>query len=298
MRVTQTYLTRSITDGLGDLTSELDKINRSISSAKRLTVPSDDPVAAVTSLSVRSQLSAMDQQKTNIQAWQGWLQSSESATSSATDVVSRARELAVQMSSGTVTASQRQGAVTEVNNLLEQMVSLGNTQYAGRYVFAGFKQDAPAFDVTKSGGEITAVTYAGDDGHAEVKLGPGSRVEASVTGRQVFQGSTDVFAQLISLRDALKADNPSAVAGCLTGLKNAGNNMTAREADIGSRMNRLDMRLSVIADVQVADTGRLSDLQDTDMVTAITDLQSKQLAYQAALKSAATIQQLSLAAYL
>jgi len=298
MRVTEGIIYRSAVKNLGRLNSDVQKLNEQISSGKRLVQPSEDPVAAVSAQGVRGKLAALAQQKRNVDAWKGWLQSTENAMTAAQTVVSRARELAVQMSNATYSQAQRQSAAEEVNNLLEQMVSLGNTEYEGRYVFSGFRDDTAAFDVTRVGGEITAVTYTGDDGHHELKLGPSSRLEASLTGEETFQTGGNLFSTLIGLRDALRANDAGAVANTLTDLTNATSSLSALVADVGSKVNRLDLRLTLIEDTTQADTERLSELEDADLVAAVSALQNKELAYEAALKATASIQGLNLASYL
>jgi len=300
MRVTESIIYRGINSNLGRLNSDIQQLNQQISSGKRLLLPSDDPVGAVSAQAIRGRLTAMDQQKRNCEAWKGWLQSTESAmTETQDEVIIRARELATQMNNSTYSASQRTMAAEEVNNLLEEAVSLGNTQYGGRYIFSGFRDDTKAFEATRNGtGDITAVTYQGDDGHHELKLGPSAKMESSLTGQEAFQGSADVFATLINLRDALRANDPTAIAGTMADLQNCTANFSAKVADVGSKVNRLDLRVSIVADTKLADTDRLSEIEDTDMIEAITALQAKQLNYQAALQAASTTQQLNLASYL
>lgn len=299
MRVTEGIIYRSVTGNLNRLRAGLQELNQQVASGKRLVRPSDDPVGAVSAQEVRAKLAAMDQLKRNADSWQGWLRSTENAITSAQGVVSRAREVAVQMSNATNSASQRTMAAEEVDNLLEEMVKLGNTQFQGRYVFAGYRDDSDAFTVTRDAtGEITAVTYAGDDGHHEMKVGSSSRLESSLTGEEVFQGSADLFDTLIELRDALRANDVSATTNTLEDFVDAGNNLGAKVADVGSRLNRLDLRLSVIEDTKLAETERLSQIEDADLVEAISALKTKELAYEAALQATAATQQLSLAAYL
>lgn len=298
MRVTEGIIYRSVTGNLNRLRAALQELNQQVASGKRLVRPSDDPVGAVSAQEVRAKLAAMDQLKRNADSWQGWLRSTENAITSTQSVVSRAREVAVQMSNATNSASQRTMAAEEVDNLLEEMINLGNTQFQGRYVFAGYRDDSDAFTVTRVGGEITNVTYAGDDGHHEMKVGSSSRLESSLTGEEVFQGSADLFDALIELRDALRANDVSAITNTLEDFVDVGNNLGAKVADVGSRLNRLDLRLSVIEDTKLAETERLSQIEDADLVEAISALKTKELAYEAALQATAATQQLSLAAYL
>jgi len=298
MRVTESIIYRGINSNLGRLNSGIQKLNQQISSGKRLLLPSDDPVGAVSAQAVRGRLTAMDQQKRNCDAWKGWLQSTESAMSTQNDVITRARELAVQMSSATYNSSQRTMAAEEVNNLLEEAVSLSNTQFNGRYIFSGFRDDTKTFEATRDAtGDITALTYQGDDGHHEIKLGPSAKMESSLTGRETFQAS-GAFAALIDLRDALRVSDTTAITGTIQDLRNCTANLSASVADVGSKVNRLDLRVSIVADTKLADTNRLSELEDTDVIEAITALQAKQLNYQAALQAIATTQQLNLASYL
>lgn len=298
MRVTEGIISRSIANGLAKLGSDLQNLNLQISSGKRLLAPSDDPAGAVAALAVRGKLAGLEQAKRNVDSWRGWLQATENAMSSAQSVASRARELAVQMSNATYEPAQRINAAQEINNLLEELVALGNTRHQDRYVFAGFRDDAKAFEVTRVNGDITAVTYAGDSGHHEIKLGPDSRMESSLTGQEAFMASSDLFQALIDLREALKNNDPDGAADVISDLENAGNNLSAKVADVGSRVNRCDMRLTIIQDTKLADTERLAEIEDVDLVAAIISLQTKEVVYEAALKTAATLQQLNLAAYI
>ncbi|MFH0810007.1 MAG: flagellar hook-associated protein FlgL [Pseudomonadota bacterium] len=298
MRITESIVHRNMNDSLGRLSSDLQKLNQQIASGKRLIIPSDDPTGAAAAVSLHSNLDAMTQQKRNINSWRGWLKATEGALSSASNVVSRARELAVQMSNSTYSAAQRRNAAAEVDSLIGQLVALGNTRYGNRYVFSGYQDDAAAFDTTEVGGSVTAVTYAGDDSHQEVKLGANSRMETSVTGEEAFQDAGDLFTALIGLRDSLNSNDPQAVSGYLGDLTASGNNMATCGASVGSRLSRLDMRETIIQDTVLANTTQLSEIEDADLITMVTNLQAKEVVYQAALKTASEIGQLNLAAYL
>lgn len=299
MRITESLLYSTMQNGLDSLGTDIEHLNQEVASGNRLTQPSDDPVASVDVVAVNSQLAALNQQTRNGQFWQGWITQSASACSSATDLVSQAKQLAVQMSNSTYSASERQSAAKQVDSLIEGMVSLGNTQNDNRYVFAGFRDSQPAFNVTRdASGEITAVTYAGDAGHQQVEVGPNSHMNTSMTGAEVFQGGADVFASLISLRDALNNNDQTGISGAISNLTTAGDNISTAGADLGASVNRIQTQANIISSTQVAQTQRLSDLQDADIVDVTIALQNKELAYQAALRATSTLQQLNLATYL
>jgi flagellar hook-associated protein 3 FlgL len=69
-------------------------------------------------------------------------------------------------------------------------------------------------------------------------------------------------------------------------------------ADVGSRLNRLEMSKNLLSELELSNTTRLSEIEDVDVVRAITDLKAREQIYQAALYSATQIMQLSLVDFL
>jgi flagellar hook-associated protein 3 FlgL len=69
-------------------------------------------------------------------------------------------------------------------------------------------------------------------------------------------------------------------------------------ADVGSRLNRIDICKSILSDLDSNNTERLSDIEDLDMIKAINDLNMKQTTYKAVLYSVTQISSLSLVDFL
>jgi flagellar hook-associated protein 3 FlgL len=67
---------------------------------------------------------------------------------------------------------------------------------------------------------------------------------------------------------------------------------------VGTKMNRMDIKSTIYQDLTISETERLSGIEDADITEAITNLQQKQLVYQAALASSSKVMQLSLVDYL
>ncbi|MDA8165610.1 MAG: flagellin [Desulfobacteraceae bacterium] len=74
--------------------------------------------------------------------------------------------------------------------------------------------------------------------------------------------------------------------------------LTSQISDFGARSNRIDAQNQILSNLQLATQENLSENQDTDLTQAVMDLQSKQVAYQAALSAAAKTMQLSLVDFL
>src|SRR4029077_5196886 len=137
----------------------------------------------------------------------------DSALQSLTDVLARARELAVQVGNDRYSAAARRGAATQVHGPMQREVALMNTNVDGRYIFGGNKDQTAPFDA--------AGNYSGDTAVRQVEVAPGvledSSVRADVTVRGAG-GGVDLFATLQSLSTALRTNTGDAIRGSLTDL--------------------------------------------------------------------------------
>jgi len=131
------YLNRSVT-GLVEL-------NLKASSQKQINRPSDDPVGMSRVMSYRDSLKSMDQYRKNVDTAQGWNRQADENLMQVSVVINRLKELAEQASSGTYTAENREQIAIEARQMYEQLVSLSNATYEGKYIYAGQKIDEPAF---------------------------------------------------------------------------------------------------------------------------------------------------------
>ena len=74
--------------------------------------------------------------------------------------------------------------------------------------------------------------------------------------------------------------------------------LTEQISDFGARENRIQIQSNIYSSMLISSKENLSEAQDTDMIKAIMDLKSKEVAYQAALSAASKTMQLSLVDYL
>src|SRR4030042_5140844 len=155
MRVGTRSLYQGIEERILRLSEDLRKVNEKISTGKNINRPSDDPIGLVDAMGLKTALSQVGQYQRNMENGEAWLNLSESALSQTLDLVSRAREMALQMASDTQDATTRANAATEVGHLLDQAISLGNTELGGSDIFAGFRINTTPFSKPTSGGTET-----------------------------------------------------------------------------------------------------------------------------------------------
>jgi len=295
MRVASKTIYDTITFNLANVTEELHKANKIVASGKRILDLSDDPVGITQVLNIRSTLSNIEQLGRNINLGKSWLTASESALSSVQDLISDAKALCVQMASANTGASQRASAAETVQNTLEEIVSLSNTEVNGRYVFAGSKTDTAPFS--------TGGTYNGDNTAFTVKIGRDATVEVGSDGEAVFQPSgaganDDIFQALSDLKAALENNDVSGIQTVMGKLDAHFDHISSKISDVGSKMVRMENKENIFQDSKITNTDRLSKIEDADIAEAIIELESKELAYQVVLASSAKVMELSLIDYL
>lgn len=291
MRVTNRSIFESIKYNLGTISDELNKANEIASTGKRINKLSDDPVGLTQSLSIQSSLANITQMQRNIDYGQSWLNSSESALTSVSNILSDTKALCVQMASGTVGADQRAAAAENVQNNLDEIVSLANTNVNGSYIFAGSKTDTVPFDQDGTGN----VTYNGDNTAFSIKISNNASIEIGSDGQAVFG---TLFTTLSDLKTALQNNDVTGIQDAMGKLDDSMNDISAKISDIGSKTDRMDIKKNIFQDLNLTDTTRLSTIEDADMAQAIMDVSAAQLTYQAALASSSKVMSLSLVDYL
>lgn len=293
MRVANTTVYEMVKFNLNNITDELNKANEVVSTGKRINNLSDDPVGLNQVLNIKSTLANIEQVDRNIAFGKTWLTASETTLNNVQNLISDTKTLCVQMATATISSAERASAAVIIQNTIDEMVSLANTEVSGRYIFAGSKTDSVPF--SQNG------TYSGDSNPFTINIGRNTTIQVGSDGEAVFgttDESNDIFKTLNDLKTALTGNNVSGIQEAMTRLGNHFDHISSKISDLGSKMIRLEVKENILRDMDIANTERLSNIEDADITEAIMDLKAKELAYQAALASSARIMQLSLLDYI
>ncbi|MCT4595414.1 MAG: flagellar hook-associated protein FlgL [Anaeromicrobium sp.] len=177
MRITNNMMISNMMRNLNNHMINMDKLDNQASTGKRINKPSDDPVGMSTVLRLSSDISGHEQYKKNIDESLSWLDASETAITQLKDALQRVRELTVRASNGTLTAEDRAATKKEISQLKEQIISIGNTNFAGKFLFSGYNTlDEPfeEVEVTIDGKTVKRLKYNGKF------LSPGGAVDPSI----------------------------------------------------------------------------------------------------------------------
>jgi flagellar hook-associated protein 3 FlgL len=293
MRVTVLGAHQAALDRLGTRLSEYTATQERLSTGKKLTRSSDDPIGMNRALELRATLAARQQETRNGDDGKMWLDLADTTLQDVVSQLQRARELAVRGSTS-IGTEEREAIAQEVSNLRDDIVSLANSKHQGRGLFSGFSSgDA----IQKIAGNWT---YTGDTGQINRRVGENEVVTVNVTGDVAFgfAAGNDIFTVLDNLESALNSNDTTGIEGAIDGLDSSLDTVLGGLGTVGARTNQIEAALGRTQhDIQSV-TEQLSSLEDVDIAEAVMDLQLQKTAYEAALSAFSQSSQTSLLDFL
>lgn len=287
MRITQSMMTSSMMSGLQGNYRRLDKYQEQMMTQRRINRPSDDPVGVASALQYRGQITATTQFEQNADDADAWLKYGDSVMTEVTQIIQKLSELAVQGGTDTVPKDARVNIAAEVDQLYQQLISLGNSQFKGKYIFNGERTDEKPFP-----DDPTQTAYELDNGEVRYQVGAGITVSVNTLGGKVFGAfgdATGLFAVVDNLKKALLADDTAGIQSAIPSLqKNLETTITA-QSEMGGKQNRLEFTLSRLGDLNINYMDLQSKVEDADISKVIIDLKTSESVYQASLDTMARI---------
>ena len=150
MRITNKIMQNNSLYNINNNKVSEDQLNTMMSTGKKITRPSDDPVIAIRALRLRSNVTQLSQYyEKNAKDAESWLQVTADALSTVTNVLTDCVKQATKGASKDLTLDDLSTIVTQMDALSKEYYATGNVDYAGRYVFTGYRTDTPlTFDKT------------------------------------------------------------------------------------------------------------------------------------------------------
>lgn len=144
MRITNKIMQNNNLSNINTNKVYQDQLSTQMSTQKKVSRPSDDPVVAIRALRLRSSVTEITQYYSkNIPDANSWLDVTEDALKNLTGIVTSMITQCTKGSNGDLTISDRQIILEQLQALGEEVYSTANADYAGRYVFAGYRTDTP-----------------------------------------------------------------------------------------------------------------------------------------------------------
>lgn len=304
-RVTQQTIQRTSLANLQLNLSVMSDLQGRMSGGKVITKPSDDPAGTAHALQLRGDKRAAEQYARNIDNGIGWLDTVDSSLDSAGASLRRARDLTVQgANSGSLSPTAREAIATELEAIRDSMLSQANAKYLGRSVYAGTSDAGVAFTGRTGTPPYAYQGVAG--GTVERRIAPDTTVRVDVDGAAAFGvGAWDAAGpgtggSVFALLDTIAADLRAGVgvSARLDDIDARMQSMLTVRAAAGTRYGTLEAAGAANQEAIVGIKGQISAVEDIDLAEVIVELQTQEVAYQAALGATSRVLQPSLLDFL
>jgi flagellar hook-associated protein 3 FlgL len=258
MRVTESLKYSAVTTQLASLREQYLQTAQQSSSGQRVNAPSDDPIAAADNARVQASIGQTDAYRKTIAIVQSDAQLAESSLDSAGQVLQQALEVAMSGSNSGTSADQRQALATQAQQLVAQMIAIGNAKGSEGYIFGGTQLDTAPF--------LADGTFVGNDEDHVVQVDGGQPTVVNASGARAFTslGGQDVIQTLQGLADALSSGDTNAVQTSLDGLQSAHSQVVQERARAGLITDRLTMTDSFLSQQSTDLQSRSSALTEID----------------------------------
>ena len=176
-RVTQNLLSNVVLSNLNRNLDSLMRIQSQLSSGKRISQPSDDPVGTATAMRLRTRLSETNQYLRNMDQGETQINYIDNVFDDISSLLMRAQDLAISQANVTADYRTRTAVAQELSALIDQFVDLLNTRVGNRYLFAGFETLIEPYKQTETG-----VSYQGDSGELNFEIESGTTLSTNIPG--------------------------------------------------------------------------------------------------------------------
>jgi flagellar hook-associated protein 3 FlgL len=282
------------------ITERLTRAQRHLSSGRRISTPSDSPSEAAHLVSLRADLSRIKQVQTNLGRIKAETDAAEQALSHAVGTLDRVAVVGTQGATAFVDAGTRRTLAAEVSQLLEQLVGLADTQLDGRYLFSGDSDQTPPYSIDFT--QVNPVSaYQGSAATREIMHPSGTRFASGRTARDIFDSpvaSESVLQATNALREALAADDLTAVNAALANVRTASRYLNDQLAFYGSIQNQVNEAIDVSGRRELGLLSQIGSVEDADLSAAAIELSSATVQQQTAFQAESRRSRQSLFDYL
>jgi flagellar hook-associated protein 3 FlgL len=173
----------------------------------RIITPADDPAGSAKVLGLDQNLSQIEQFQKNSILLKNGLALEETILTNMRVNFDRISQLAIASGNGTFTLAERQAVALELENIQTEFFDLMNTRDSdGGYIFAGFQDKSPAYELNPTTGRYE---FKGDDGSRRLQISPSISLSGRDSGKLIFD---DVFARFKPTTPVVVSGTPDSVA--------------------------------------------------------------------------------------
>jgi len=168
-------------------TDAMAKLQEQASTGSRINRVSDDPATAYQVLGLNTNEKSLGNYINNLSEVASILELSSTILDNITSGLEETQIRLTQITSGIYDEAARKRTAEGIDDILEQMVSLANTQHMDQYLFGGTDTGSAPYTIERTNGKITRVTYQGSLESRDIEVAPGVESSAFYIGDNIFR---------------------------------------------------------------------------------------------------------------
>jgi flagellar hook-associated protein 3 FlgL len=275
--------------------SSLDRVQEQIATQKKVLRPSDDPVAFSTFVETSAESNMYNQFSRNIEKVRMYGSMYDTCFTTINDRLAVAKEIVISYASGVMDDSLRENAITQVKDIIEHLVTVGNTVMGDTYVFGGKESNTSPFQLNAD----YSVTFNGSTEVSDVFVDKNEKEKLGISGNDVFyDGSIDIFETLKGLMDTLENDDPSQTSQYTEAIGYAMTLIGKNTAYNGNKVQQMEAMIDDNKVRQLRLSKTISETMDADLAQLSAEYNSLSTVYQALIYSMSKIENLGILNYL
>jgi flagellar hook-associated protein 3 FlgL len=292
MRVTQGMITRNALIRVNQNRSNMAETQEHIVTGRRINRASDDPTSFAKAERLKATLQENEQYLNKIKSANSWVTNSVSLLEQMTDISLEARNIANKGADGQSDADIRTVLAGKLDSYINEMLSLNNSQYLGKSVFAGTDTKTANPFIYNAG----VVSYIGNDEQITRSYSESVNVTTNITGQQIMD--TGIFSAMTDLLTALNANDEVGIRAQMDALKTASEGILALTSEMGARSKNVELIQSRLEQSNFDLEIFLSDERDAKIDEEIVRFKAEEFAYEAALKATLVAMRMSIMQYI
>ena len=315
MRITNSTLTTNYLRNLTRNLEHMQKYQNQLSSGKEVSRPSDDPLLVSKIMDLNNNILQNEQYNKNISDSIGWVRTQDGALNNVSATLNRIRDLMIYGANGTLDDTSRTAIKDEVGMKIQELADVLNTNFDGRYIFAGQKTLNKPFEVVGLPNDYwLSYNHGGNDSDGSKEnitreISKGVRVELITVGSMITETTNTSVPQNEKLGALLNYVMRALDGGTETDLKNLGgdylkdlDNHIDNVLQVRSKIGAIDNRLQAAEERNTSENLNLNTLlserEDVDIAEKYMEYSVMKTVYLASLQVGSQILQPSLLDYI
>ncbi|WP_040211191.1 flagellar hook-associated protein FlgL [Clostridium polynesiense] len=321
MRVTNKMLSNNFLRDMRNNLGNMKILQGQLTSGKEIRRPSDNPFKVARAMMLHTDINTNKQYNDNIKDTINWLDTTDTALNQAGNVLQRVRELMISSGNAAYGTNERSAIKDEINEKVGELAQILNTNFDGKYVFAGSRGTAKPLGTDKVQGntELFLSDREGlrltSDSEAEmlakklsVEISQGVTMEYNITAAELLKFTdekgkeinlSEVFKNITTHLDSADTQESNKLVGeDLENITSAIGNLLKIRAEVGAKQNRMDSAKEKNEDESYNMTEILSQTEDIDITEKVMEYTTAQTVYMASLQTSAKVIQPSLIDYI